>query len=273
MHKLKFLILFIFFIQVIPKILDLYEKILDGSFTNKCENENGKFLDIKTADQCLARNSILKDDNGSKCCSFNGKVDPLIPLKKIYGENWKKIISQKQGYDLNISEEEIRKLLSQFTTVKDSCVYMPKGANTTMIYTFSLATLDGIANYDCGEGKKIFNRKEYHPTSKEEILDTQLIESFILAYTEKDCLKRGTKLSDENYQICWCENVRLSFGAMNEKTCIPFRTSTFQERLKKQMEKVKKTNGREEFKCTCSNNKGKTIKGRYNSVTGEVKVE
>ena len=39
------------------------------------------------------------------------------------------------------------------------------------------------------------------------------------------------------------------------------------------MDKDKKLNKNEEVKCTCSNNKGKTIIGRYNSVTGEVKVE
>ena len=185
MHKLKFLILFIFFIQVVPNFLDLFEKELDGLYTNKCENENGKSLNIKTADQCVAKNSFLKDDIGSKCCSFNGKIDPLINFKKIYGENWKKIISQKEGYDLNISEEEIRKKLSEHLNIKDSCLYMPKGANTTMIYIFSLATIDGIANYDCGEGKKIFNRKEYHPINKEEILDKQLIEPFFYHIQKK----------------------------------------------------------------------------------------
>jgi len=148
-----------------------------------------------------------------------------------------------------------------------------KDANTILLYIFSLSTIDGIFDYDCGEGKKIFNNKEYHPTSKEDILDKELIDSLILSYTEKDCLKRGTKLSDDNYQICWCENVILSFGALNEKTCIPFRTSTFKERLKKKMDKDKKLNKNEEVKCTCSNNKGKTIIGRYNSVTGDVKVE
>jgi len=273
MHKLKFLILFIFFIQVIPKILDLYEKILDGSFTNKCENENGKFLDIKTADQCLARNSFLKDDNSSKCCSFNLKRDPLINFKQMYGENWKKIISQTKGYDLNISEEELRKKLSEQIEIQDICRYMPKWANTTMLYVFSLLSIDGIVNYDCGEGKKIFNNKEYHPTSKEDILEKELTDYLILSYTEKDCLKRGTKLSDDNYQMCWCENYQLYYGILKEKDCIPYKTSTFQERLKKQMEIMKKSDRREEFKCTCSNNKGKTIKGRYNSFTGEVKVE
>jgi len=53
MNKLKFLILFIFFIQVVPNFLDLYEKELDGLNINKCENENGKFLGIKTADNVL----------------------------------------------------------------------------------------------------------------------------------------------------------------------------------------------------------------------------
>jgi len=35
---------------------------------------------------------------------------------------------------------------------------------------------------------------------------------------------------------------------------------------------IKKLNIKEEFKCTCSNNKSKTIYGRYNSVTGEARV-
>jgi len=39
------------------------------------------------------------------------------------------------------------------------------------------------------------------------------------------------------------------------------------------MDGVKKRNVKEEYKCTCSNNKSKIIKGRYNSVSGEVKVE
>ena len=34
-----------------------------------------------------------------------------------------------------------------------------------------------------------------------------------------------------------------------------------------------KNNVKVENKCTCSNNKSKTTKGSYNTVTGEVKVE
>ena len=274
MLKLKFLILFIFFIQVVPNFVDLYEKDLDGLLENKCNQENGRFLKIETAAQCFERNSLLsKYDNDSKCWFYISKIDPIAILKKFYGENWKKIFALKEGYDLNISEEEIRKKLSENSKVTTDCQYVIKGSNTTKLYAASVGSIDGIVKYDYGEGQKIFNRSEYHPTSKEEILDQQLIDSFLLSHAEKDCLKRGTKLSDDNYQLCWCESIKLSNGGFNNKICFPFRISTFQETLKKMMNKIKNENSKEEFKCICSNNKSKTIKGRYNSVTGEVKVE
>ena len=268
--------MFIFFIQVAPDFIDLFEKEIVGYVDlseDKCTTSDGKSLIIDTATQCVERNSFLPmDDNGSKCCFYSFKPDPLVNLKKNLGENWKKIISIKEGYDLNISEEEIRKKLSEHMNIINNCLYVKKGSNFTILYALSVTTIDGIVKYDCGEGQKIFNRNEFHPTNKKEILDKQLIESFLLSYTEKDCLKRGTKLSDDNYQICWCEIIKLYYRGFNEKICFPFRISNFQERLKELMNKAKKENSEEEFKCTCSNNKG-TIKGRYNSVTGEVKVE
>jgi len=204
---------------------------------------------------------------------LSGNLDPLITLKKLYGENWKKIIAQKSGFDLNISEEEIRKKLYLNIIEIKECHYFKKGSETPLLYMFSLGDMNGIAKYDCGEGQKIFNGKEYHPSSREEILDKQLVESFFITYTEKECLKRGTKLSEDNYQICWCEKIRLSSEGFNEKRCLPYRTSTFQERLKKEMNKAQSQGSKFEKKCTCSNNKSKTTKGYFNSITGEVKVE
>ena len=100
---------------------------------------------------------------------------------------------------------------------RNNCQYVMKGSNNILLYEASLTTIDGIVKYDCGEGQKIFNKKEFHPTNKEEILDKQLIDSFSLSFTEKDCLKSGTKLSDDNYQICWCEKVLLSSEGINKK--------------------------------------------------------
>ena len=274
MLKLKFLILLIFFIQVFSNFLDILEEDMDGLYKNKCTISNDKPLIIKDSAQCVERNSFLpKEDNDSKCCFLSGSLDPLFPFQKLYGENWKKIVAQKNGFDLNISEEEIRKKLNLNIKEIKECQYFKKGSKTALLYAFSLSTMDGIAKYDCGEGQKIFKGKEFHPLSREEILDKQLIESFFVTFTEKECLKRGTKLSDDNYQICWCELIQLSSESFNEKKCHPFRTSTFQERLKKEMNRFQKYGSKVEKKCTCSNNKSKTSKGYYNSITGEVKVE
>ena len=275
MPKLKFLILFIFFIQVVPNIVDLIEKQLDGLLTlDKCILFNNTYLDIQTPAQCVERNAFLpKEDDGSKCCFYSCNMDPIIMYKKEYGENWKNIIVERFGYDLNISEEEIRKKLTENGQETFSCQYFIKGSINTFLYGDALLTVDGIINYDCGEGEKIFNKNEYHPTSKEEILDKQLIDSFVLSFTEKDCLKSGTKLSDDNYQMCWCENIYLSSEELINKFCLPYRISTFQERLTIEMINAQKNDEKVEYKCTCSNNKSKTIKGNYNSVTGEVKVD
>ena len=107
MLKFKFLISFISFIQVVPNILDMWENYLDGLNDNKCSKSSHKPLYIKNATQCVERNSFLsKEDNGSKCCFISSIKDPIYHYKKKYGENWKKIVAQSKGYDLNISEEK-----------------------------------------------------------------------------------------------------------------------------------------------------------------------
>ena len=273
MLKLEFLIPFIFFIQVVPNFLDIMENEALGNEFGKCIDAMALLSQKESADKCVARSSLLpKGDNGAKCCFFSFKTDPVIDYKKKYGKNWKKIVAQSKGYDLNISEEEIRKKLIENIKEGSLCHLSPNSSNFTFLYLYSLGSLDGTVKYDCGEGQKIFNRKEYHPTTKDQIIDKELLDSALL-YSEKDCLKRGTKLSGDDYQLCWCEKIPLSAGGFNEKLCVPFRTSTFLTSLKREMNKSQKDNSKVEYKCTCSNNKKKTIKGRYNSANGEVKVE
>jgi len=108
------------------------------------------------------------------------------------------------GYDLNISEEEIRKKFSKNAIKSNECHYTRKGSNTSALYLFSMFSINSKVIYDCGEGKKIFNRRKYHPKSKEEIIDKELIDAYFLSLSERDCLKRGTKLSDDNYKLYWC---------------------------------------------------------------------
>jgi len=93
MPKLKFLILFIFFIQVVPNFLDMLEKELDGLSYNQCIKSNGKSLYIETSAQCVKRNAFLsKEDDGSKCCFYSGKIDPLFFYKKNMEKIGKKLL-------------------------------------------------------------------------------------------------------------------------------------------------------------------------------------
>jgi len=223
--------------------------------------------------KCIAATSkLLKGNNDLKCCFYSFRLDPILEYKQKYGDNWKKIVAQKYGYDLNISIEEIRKRLTLIIKRASLCDLSTKSSKNSLLYFKAHDTLDGIVRYNCGEGEKTFNKKDFHPQNKDEMMDKELIDSSLSSFSMKECLKKGTKLSSEDYQLCWCERIPLSFSGNKNSDCIPFKTSNFQGALKIIMNDSKKLNMKEEFKCTCSNNKSKTIYGRYNSVTGYVKV-
>ena len=83
MLRLEFLILFIFFIQVAPNILDIMENESFKADFMKCTDFMALLLKNDSADKCVARSSLLqKGDNGSKCCFYSFKTDPIIEYKK-----------------------------------------------------------------------------------------------------------------------------------------------------------------------------------------------
>jgi len=94
MLKLKFLILFIAFIQVVPDFINILESkflLLEDLSEKKWQMSDGKYIKIENTTQCIKRNPILvMDDNGSKCCFVISNLDPFITLKKLYGEIGKK---------------------------------------------------------------------------------------------------------------------------------------------------------------------------------------
>ena len=210
MMKLKFLIFFIIFIQAVPTLLDHY---LNGQISeedaSKCSNKN-KTMKETTA-ECIAKSSLIqpKGKYDSKCCKVTTINDPIAILKEKYKKNWKKIVCQQNGYDLNISEEELRKKLGLKAEENSQCIFTNNIIMKPQFYFVSMFTYDGVIKYDCGEGQKIFNKNDYHPKNKDEILDKELID-FSLENTEKNCLKKGKKLSGDDYQMCWCEKIPLS---------------------------------------------------------------
>ena len=54
------------------------------------------------------------------------------------------------------------------------CQIMIKSISNLLLYQFTLLSTDGLVKYDCGEGEKTFNVKEYHPTDEDEIFDKDM---------------------------------------------------------------------------------------------------
>ena len=118
---------------------------------------------------------------------FSFKVDPIEDYKKKYRENWKKIVSQINGYELNISEEEIRNKLIQNVKEENICQLIMKSSINSFLYLFSYFIIDGVVKYNCDEGQNIFKKKEFLPINKDKIIDKELVETRFI-YTKKDCL-------------------------------------------------------------------------------------
>ena len=188
--------------------------------------------------------TFIKGKLWSRLLFFSFKVDPIEDYKKKYRENWKKIVSQINGYELNISEEEIRNKLIQNVKEENICQLIMKSSINSFLYLFSYFIIDGVVKYNCDEGQNIFKKKEFLPINKDKIIDKELVETRFI-YTKKDCLS-------------WWEEIQLSFGMSNEKNCLPFKISTVKEKLKKEIDDIKIKYSKYlkvEFKYTCSNKK------------------
>ena len=200
----------------------------------------------------------------------------MTHYKSIYNENWKKMIIKEFDLDEDITEEEIR---SKYLPSKkeNTCYMFIDHIKDLMLYQLSVSAVNGEAEYDCGNGKEIFKAKNYHPTNKDEILDKDFVDCRS-EYIEKDCNKRGMKLSSDDAQCCWCKLIHFSYqDDLNEdreiQYCRPFNISNMKEVFQNELKSSTKNNERVEYKCNCYNKDGKNVKASYNTVTSSVIIQ
>ena len=270
-----FILQLILFVQIHSSLVHKLDQELIEVEAAKCHSIQSKDDNINV-DECVKISSSLQltGINDGQCCKISASMDTLLQYKINYGENWKKRIIEILKLDENITEEELR---NKYFLPKDRnlCAIMIKSIFNFQLYQQSSLSVDGSAKFDCGEGEKIFKSKEYYPTDKDEIFDKDMIDCG-LEFSEKNCNKRGIRLSSDDAQCCWCEKIALSqdeFLSDNNKRCFGYRIRDFKESLIYELNSAKERNSKFEFKCECYNNIGKTIKGSYNTVTGEVLVE
>ena len=275
MKTFIFILQLILLVQIYSSLLEKFDQKLIEAEGAKCEQIKFKDDNINV-DECVKISSSLQltGINEGQCCKISVSMDTLLQYKLRFGEDWKKRAIEYFKLDENITEEELR---NKYFLPEDNnfCGLMIKIVGNLQLYQLSSLSVDGSAKFDCGEGEKIFKSKEYYPTDKDEIFDKDMIDCQ-LEFSEKNCNKRGIRLSSDNAQCCWCEKIALSqdeFLSDNYKECTGCRISDFKEILTKALNSAKERNSKFEYKCECYNNIGKTIKGSYNTVTGEVLVE
>lgn len=89
----------------------------------------------------------------------------------------------------------------------------------------------------------------------------------------KNCGKRGTKLGSSNTQCCWCETTYLNPVLPSAQTCMGYTNDKFKNSLNTMMTSFKSAGLNVEYKCSCTNKNGGSVRGSFSTVSGEVTVE
>ena len=272
MLSFTFILQLILFIQIHSSILEKLDGQLIEVEGAKCEQANHQNINV---DECVKISPSLQltGINEGQCCKISLNSDTLFSYKLNFGEDWRKKLAELYNIDENITEEELREkyFLPQEMNM---CQIMIKSISNLLLYQFSLLSTDGLVKYDCGEGEKTFNVKEYHPTDEDEIFDKDMADCQT-EISEKNCQKKGMRVSSNDAQCCWCEKIPLSQETLPFKTkgCDSYGITNFKEHLTKDLNINKARNLKFEQKCECYNKSGKTNKGSFNTVTGEVLIE
>jgi len=270
MKILIFILCLIMFIDVFSLDEDTIKNMQD---IQKCNAPNNANVYPITTQSCTSITPTLEagGEYKAECCKVTADRDILFSFKSGYHENWKQKACESLGVSENTSEEELRKMLSS-TAIKDQCALLKKNSLAIDLYSISILTVDGKVSYDCGNGEKSFSSSDFFPTNENEQIAKDILDCNI-EYTEKNCGKRGSKLNSDATQCCWCETTYLNPILPSAQVCMGYKNDIFKSTLNNMMTTYKSTGLNVEYKCSCTNKNGGSVKGNFNTVSGEVTVE
>jgi hypothetical protein len=258
MKVLSLVLCLILFIYVFSLEEDAIKNMQD---MQKCDAPNNNaYVTPVTTKICTSITPTLEagGDYKGECCKVTAYNDPLFSFKVSFHENWKQKVCETLGVSENTSEEELRQKLS-YTIIKDKCSVLKKKSLLADLYSTALLTVDKKVSYDCGTGEKTFSANDFFPINEEEQMVKDILDCNV-EYTEKNCGKRGTKLDSSNTQCCWCETIYLNQIIPNVQTCMGYSNDKFKNSLDTMMTTFKSTGLNVEYKCSCTNKNGGSVK-------------
>lgn len=242
--------------------------------TLKCNVPNSNPSTI-TTQSCTSITPTLEAGGiyKGKCCKIIQTPNYLNNYKMLFKENWRQMVCQMFGLSEDLSDEEINAKIG--LNQKDiQCKVITDYSQLTTLYSFSLLTIDKKVIYDCGDGETTFYSNNFVPENEEQELGKDIIDCNVENF-EKDCYKRAGKLSSSLSQCCWCETNYLNqeMAAANSEHCFGYRNDEFAETLNNLQNSYSSYNLKMEYICNCYDKDGNNVRGRFNTVTGDLNVE
>lgn len=233
-------------------------------------------INNNSTEKCISITPSLESTGSfkGKCCRVTRIYNPLYAYKKLYGDDWKKIVCKANKLDTNLTENEI---LNKLTFKKSSfCTHFINNEINIQLYSLSLETVDGNIIYNCGDGEQYFNCKTFVPSNDYEKKSKDMLDCGN-EFDEKTCYKTASKLKTNDVQCCWCETTKLSIEGhltgLYNSLCYGYPTDGLNNTLKTDIENQKKEGLRNRVACSCLDKNGKTTNFLTNSMTSEVIVE
>ena len=251
-----------------PQIDELYAE--DYEICNKVNKLNPQI----TTSQCTAITPTLKqkDDDKIECCRIHFDIG-LVPFYSIiekYGDDWKKKLCELEGIDENVCEEEVQKMIDTSSNFNNCMTLTNKYGNLTL-YSMSLQSSLEKIQYDCGNGEKIFYKKDFYPKDEFEKVNKDQIDCE-MSRNEKNCMKAGHKLSHKNSQCCWCQQKDyFDIYDVGSEKCEHYLIDKFRQDLIDMKNKNK--DSRIQYKCRCINRAGDVVEAYLDSDSDDIIIK
>ena len=233
---------------------------VDENDMNKCQapNEKGSI----TTKTCTSISSSFNVKQ-SKCCKVTINMDTLERFKATYEKDWRKIGAEQYGFDENLPEEEIRELYIK-NEKKNVCSMMTgniEDYDYFFLYSYSLFSIGRKITYDCGDGKKTYNGKNFNPKNKEV---QKLRDTFepLVQTNKTDCYKAASNFLTNDVLACWnkINKVDEKFGKPERERCQSYEKSYYKSDFTNKFQDYKRSNGNIEETWKCWDKSGKKIK-------------
>ena len=216
--------------------------------------------DSITTNTCTSINSSLKKQ--IKCCKFTMNKDILETFKATYSDDWRKKGAELYGFDENLPEEEIRELYIK-NEKKNVCSLMTgnEDYNNYYLYGISLYSIGRKITYDCGDGKKSYNGKNYNPKIMQ-LKELRDIFECQVQTNKTNCFNTAANFLTYNILACWnkVNKVNEKFGKPDRERCKGYRIREYEREFTSIFQEYKNKDGNIEETWECRDRSGKKIK-------------